>query len=109
MTEIDKSTADKPGLAASLRMLADLIDEHPEMEAWFPYPRLSWHSQNAVEAAHLDELAEVFGVDVEHGSLHEDGSRYTHATKCVGRVELNLQAHTAAYEKATGKTVEATS
>lgn len=95
------SESEKPSLADSFRMVADLIDKHPEMADWFPFPDLSWHAQ---DAAHLDLLAAALDVDVYHRDPHEDGTQYSHAEKKVGVCKVHLQAYTSDYEKATGKT-----
>lgn len=100
---------EKPTLAASLRMLADLIDEHPEIEGWYRYPRLGQHLTGE-EAIGLDGFADVFGVSVRHDEEpnSETGARYSDVEAYVGRIEVRLQARMADYEQGTGKTAEQT-
>ena len=103
-------------LAAHLRNLADFLDAHPELEK-FPelfqgYDNFGKHEFDE-QAAQLDVFAEVFGVKIEHRvhgpNTRKPGARFSSVGTAIDGHHVFLQAYTEDYEKATGKTVEATS
>lgn len=101
------TTPEKPSLADSFRMLADLIDEHPEIAEWFRFPSFGQHL-TAKKAGALDRFAELFGASIEHDQRPNpaNGTFYSDIETRVGVLPVRLQCDTGDYETATGKTVE---
>lgn len=103
-------------LAARLRELADFLDAHPELEKFpelFDADMALGKHEFDDQAAQLDVFAETFGVKIEH-TVHrpkdgKPGARYSSVGTTIDDRHIFLQAYTEDYEKATGKTVEATS
>lgn len=95
---------DPKELAAALRVLANMIDEHPEIAGWYEYPAIDEHIVGATTAG-LDRLAEIFEVAVRH-LVHANGGRFSSVATKLGPLEVRLQCMTEDYEKATGKTVD---
>lgn len=104
------SSNETPSLAASFRMLADLLEEQPVLEQWFRFsPGFAVH-QFKDGAGRLDTFADMFGVTVQHqvhgANSGEPGARYSAVETAVGGINLRMQAHTEDYEKASGKTID---
>lgn len=95
-----------PTLASSLRQLADLIDQHPEIADWYQFPSLGEHQFGVDRAATLDQLARVFGVAVDHPE-YPDTSEISRVVARVGVLRLSLQAATADYRAAAEKAGDA--
>jgi hypothetical protein len=103
-------------LAARLRELADFLDAHPELEKFpelFDADMAFGKHEFDDQAAQLDVFAETFGVKITHtvhgSNTRNPGARYSSVYTEVDGRHIFLQAYTEDYEKATGKTVEATS
>lgn len=104
-------------IAEQLRTFASFLDDHPVLEeipeVFAGDIRLKQgFGRHLVgkEAALLDRFAEIHGAVVEHkvhsATASEPGARYSQVATVIDGTEFRLQAHTADYEAATGKTIE---
>lgn len=99
----DSAEVAVPTLASSLRQLAALVDQHPEIADWYQFPSLNEHQSGVAEAPNLDAFAAVFGVDIQHKKPHDNGDQYSTIETNVGVLALRLQCDTADYRAATGE------
>ncbi|WP_409186679.1 hypothetical protein F9C11_21560 [Amycolatopsis sp. VS8301801F10] len=97
-------STDPKEFAAALRVLANMVDAHPEIAGWYMGPGIGQHL-NGEKAAALDSFAGLFEAEVEH-AVHSDGERFSDVETVMGPLSLRLQCRTEDYEKATGKKID---
>jgi hypothetical protein len=85
-----------PGLADSLRQLAAIIDENPEIVEWFHYPSIGAHKHGHEGAAFLVAFEKIFSAKVRHPE-GDGNSGISSVSSKVGVVDVWLQVDTADY------------